>query len=383
MAAEIEHFPKSATPKIIACANERSIVVTDDNTIYSFGQGLMGELGLGYVTQVSFPEIITKIPTGLNWIQVACGTEHTIALVDNGEIWAWGANEMGQLGLGHSKMVDRPTKVLSSEKFTQISCGASHSIALTAYGEIFTWGGSYMGQSGNQAQNVDFTVPTKVEKLESEKDPLPTFKYVTSGDYCCAAVSMTGDLWTWGAGGHGRLGLGNTITWMSPQIVKDVSNVKQVSVCANHMLAVDDTGKLYSWGAAHNGELGTGRRLRELRPVLIDLEERFINVQAGYEFSLAISEQGSLYGWGSCANGVLGNGKKVGTIEKPKKIKKGNIVWRSIITHKHHVLGIGQGSSSPPDGWSFQDEIIDPDSPMIQEGAVEKKTEEKAEKNVQ
>ena len=50
---------------------------------------------------------------------------------------------------------------------------------------------------------------------------------------------MTGDLWTWGAGGHGRLGLGNTISWNSPQLVKEIQSVKQVSVSANHMLAID------------------------------------------------------------------------------------------------------------------------------------------------
>jgi len=242
-----------------------------------------------------------------------------------------------------------------------------------------------MGQSGNQAQNIDFTVPTKVQNLASEKDQLPTFKYVTAGDYCSAAISTTGDLWTWGAGGHGRLGLGNTITWFSPQIVKDINNVKQVSVTANHMLAIDDSGRLFSWGAAHNGELGTGRRLRELRPQLVDLEERLISVHAGCEYSLAISEQGNLYGWGNCANGVLGNGKKVGNIIRPKRIKTGDIVWRSIATHRFHVLGIGRGKSNPPEGWSIQDETVDPDQPIVtkEEPIVVEKTEQKPAESIE
>jgi alpha-tubulin suppressor-like RCC1 family protein len=96
-------------------------------------------LGLGYITQVSLPDIISKgIPADINWIQVACGNEHTLALAglflylsvlvsssihlpENGEVWAWGANELGQLGAGHSKMVDRPTKVLSQEKYDESS----------------------------------------------------------------------------------------------------------------------------------------------------------------------------------------------------------------------------------------------------------------------
>jgi alpha-tubulin suppressor-like RCC1 family protein len=64
--------------------------------------------------------------------------------------------------------------------------------------------------------------------------------------FCTDSCSMlvTGDLYTWGAGGHGRLGLGNTITWNSPQLVKEISGIKQVSVAANHMLALDGISTL-------------------------------------------------------------------------------------------------------------------------------------------
>jgi len=148
------------------------------------------------------------------------------------------------------------------------------------------------------------------------------------------------------------------------------------------MLAIDDKGKLYSWGAAHNGELGTGKRLRELRPVLIETDERFHQVQAGLEFSLAISEQGKLYGWGSCANGVLGNGRKVGSVLKPTRIRTGDIIWRTIVAHRYHVLGIGQGKSSAPEGWSLENEMIDPDTLSNNEdNATTHEESEKNEKN--
>jgi hypothetical protein len=71
--------------------------------------------------------------------------------------------------------------------FSAFTCfSAAH---FAAYGEIFTWGGSYMGQAGTQSAARDYTVPTKVEKLDSDKEALPTFKFVTAGDYCSAAIS--------------------------------------------------------------------------------------------------------------------------------------------------------------------------------------------------
>lgn len=71
----------------------------------------MGELGLAYLEKTDEPTKVTKIPPHTSWAQVACGKEHTLALTDGGVLYAWGANELGQLGLGHSKPVDRPTRI--------------------------------------------------------------------------------------------------------------------------------------------------------------------------------------------------------------------------------------------------------------------------------
>lgn len=230
-----------------------------------------------------------------------------------------------------------------------------------------------MGQAGTQSAARDYTVPTKVEKLDSDKEALPTFKFVTAGDYCSAAISsmslahshrrnvhdaVTGDLFTWGAGGHGRLGLGNNITWNSPQLVKEISGIKQVSVSANHMLALDGTRSLLRLfllipKTPENSTLGVLRIM--VNWVLVSACEKCDQSSSKWKRSLVlfkpdmnlvwplprmvldsclcyvpISFLGSLFGWGSCANGVLGNGRKVGSIDRPKRIKAGNIVWRYV-----------------------------------------------------
>jgi len=351
---EVEDFPPKI--RLIAAAVDRSAVVSEDNLIWSFGQGFMGELGLAYKTQQSYPEPISHVAKDLKWKAVACGGEHTLALTDNGELWSWGANELGQLGQGHTKMVDRPAKVLTSQKWTMIAAGLSHSIALSEYGEIYTWGGNWAGQLGIPRPE-DFTVPCMVQK-----EGLPTFKFVTAGDACSAAITTAGDVFVWGSGGQGRLGLGNTLSFTVPEQVKELTQISQISISSNHGLALSDRLDLYAWGAAHNGELGYGEKRRQLKPVLIPTKERFTHVRAGHEYSLAISERGSLWGWGNCANGVLGNGRKVGNLWVPTLIFTGNVIWRNLVTHRTHVLALGQGQAAAPEGWSTESENIDPDA---------------------
>lgn len=82
-----------------------------DGQMYTWGTGHMGELGLAYLEKTEQPTKVVKVPPHTNWAQVACGKEHTLSLTDGGIMYAWGANELGQLGLGHTKPVDRPTRI--------------------------------------------------------------------------------------------------------------------------------------------------------------------------------------------------------------------------------------------------------------------------------
>lgn len=59
---------------------------------------------------------------------------------------------------------------------------------------------------------------------------------------------------------------------------------------------------------------------------------------------------GNLWGWGNCANGVLGNGRKVGNLWVPTLIVTGTVIWRNLVTHRTHVLALGQGQAAAPEG---------------------------------
>jgi len=191
-----------------------------------------------------------------------------------------------------------------------------------------------------------------------------SFRFIDCNDTACAAITNKGELYTWGSGGNGRLGHGNTRNYDEPELVKDLKDVPllHVSLGTHHTLALTETKQIYAWGSGHHGELGLGGRRRQLKPVALNIREKMSLLLAREEISFAISAFGALYCWGNCAGGLLGNGRKVGNVLVPTKINT-NIEFRSIAAGKRHVVAIGVGNGQPPyENWNEEDENVDPDA---------------------
>ena len=137
----------------VGCGDNHTILVLDDGKIYSFGLNDFGQLGhsrprtragmlLNYVSSNTAPFvnillIISEQVDGLeahNITQVACGAQHTLAQNEWGEVFAWGSNSNGQLGLNLDEsmiLAPKMVKSLATKQVVQIACGRSHSMALT------------------------------------------------------------------------------------------------------------------------------------------------------------------------------------------------------------------------------------------------------------
>lgn len=170
----------------VAVGPRMNVALTSEGELYSWGKGLMGELGLAYVTQQEWPAKITKVAAKFK--AVAVGYEHTLAVSEGGDIYVWGANDLGQLGTGDLKPLDRPTKLKLPQKFVSVAAGTKHSLALTEHGFLYIWGGGWSGQVGD-GESKSFLTP----RLVSED---LTFKYIAGGDYCSLAITSTSFLFS-------------------------------------------------------------------------------------------------------------------------------------------------------------------------------------------
>lgn len=173
------------------------------------------------ISLVSMPTRLAEISSqGVR--QIACGSAHILALVDAGDVYAWGSGRSGQLGLGKQRSEPAPVLVwgLMRKGVRQIGAGAYHSAALTYNGYLYTWGSSSSGQLGHGNKRTQLQ-PKLVEALEAEaRERSSTVRLVGCGARHTVAVLGNGELYTWGKPDFGMLGRSKTETATEPQLIE-------------------------------------------------------------------------------------------------------------------------------------------------------------------
>ena len=197
---------------------------------------------------------------------LAGGWGHNLAMV-KGQLWAWGRNDFGQLGLGNAGNQGRPVKVPSNKNFVAIAAGQVHSLALSDDGTLWTWGYNANGELGIGNTNHQ---RTPVQVAFGKK-----FVAIAAGAYHSLALSDGGTLWTWGYNNHGQLGIGNTNHQLNPVQVAVGKKFVAIAAGVYHSLALSDGGTLWTWGRNQYGQLGIGNTNGQLNPVQVAVGESF------------------------------------------------------------------------------------------------------------
>ena len=233
-------------------------------------------------------------------IQVAAGYSHTAAVTKDGDLYMWGYNNYGQLGVysnADSKIpikVNNSSSTLPEKSVKYVALGYYHSAAITKDGSLYIWGCNSYGQLGDGTTTDRYT-PIKI---------MDNVASVSLGDYHSAAVTKDGSLYMWGYNYRGRLGDGTTTGRYTP--VKIMDNVASVSLGSGHSAAITKDGSLYMWGYNYYEQLGDGTTTDRYTPVKI--MDNVASVSLGDFYSAAITKDGSLYMWGNNGYGQLGDG---------------------------------------------------------------------------
>ena len=234
-------------------------------------------------------------------------------------LYAWGGNANGQLGLGHNTVVNVPTRVGAADNWIQVATAAGGALALNAEGHIYTWGALWtapqMGQGGIDNPNEGFvTVPTRLGTANDWE------KIFLSGS-TAAAINEQGDLYTWGNGGSGRLGHGDSDDRSVPTRVEARGGWESVTIAgaSGNMLAITTDGELFAWGSGGSGQLGLGNFSSPNVPTRVGEENNWRTVAASGAHTAAINADGHLYMWGNNTNGQLGLGHNT-TVNVPTRV---------------------------------------------------------------
>jgi alpha-tubulin suppressor-like RCC1 family protein len=310
-------MPQGITVQSISCGAFHTIALLNNGQMYAWGQNTYGQLGDGSTVNRYIP-----VPVDINVSQVreykfaaiAAGIEHSVALTEEGEVFTWGRGWAGQLGEGTTNDRLRPTQIVQSygmffgELVKSIAAGGSNTAALTDKGRVYIWGSNQYGQLCNGAQ-TNGLLPTQVKQLLNH--------YVIAisvGDSFVLALTKEGTIFSWGANNCGQLGIGTIVASAIPVMVQLPVDIKAAKIAAGgyHALMLTNTGQLYAWGYGSYGQLGIGSAATELNPVALNMT-RFrysvTGIAAGRSHSMAILQDGGIYAWGAGDVGQLGYGE--------------------------------------------------------------------------
>jgi alpha-tubulin suppressor-like RCC1 family protein len=270
--------------------------------VYAWGQNTNGQLGNGTTTTgSSVPMPVIGLSNGATVI--AAGYQHSVAVV-NGQVYAWGRNDSGQLGNGSSASnsnVPVPVGGLPSG-VTALSAGDAYTLAV-ANGQAYAWGNAGSGDLGNGFLIGTFRTPAPVNGMSSGVTAV-------AASFQHSHAIMNGQAYSWGRNVNGDRGDGTSGGFPNGLVVPVSGLSSGVTAIAGgfaHVLAVAN-GQAYAWGYNAEGELGNGTTTNSSVPAPVNgLSSGVTAVAGGAEHSLALVN-GRVYAWGYNGDGELGNG---------------------------------------------------------------------------
>lgn len=351
--ASIGNVRLGGTAVALTAGYRHTCALMNSGRVRCWGHGTSGQLGYGNTATIGddeTPASAGTVPLGGKAVAITAGGLHTCALMKSGRVRCWGDNGAGRLGYANAVAIgDDETPASAGDislggRATAVDAGDGHTCALMRSGALRCWGRGDAGQLGygNTEHVGDGETPASAGDVPLGGRAVA----VTAGSYHSCAVLRAGQVRCWGSsegtfgfGGEGRLGYGNTEiigddeTPASAGNVQLSGNAMAVTAGTNHTCALLRSGELNCWGQAGFGQLGYGNTVRigdDESPTAagtVPLGGSAVAVAAGGAHTCATLRSGRLRCWGYGYHGALGYGNRhlVGTSTSTTPASVGNV----------------------------------------------------------
>lgn len=296
-----------------------TLAVKDDGTVWAWGNNSFGSLGDGTSSRRLTPVQTLLISDA---ISVAAGSYHGLALKADGTVWAWGKNTAGQLGDGTHTERWTPVQVAGVTGIVAIAADKDHSLALKQDGTVLAWGDNDYGQLGD-GSTTDRLTPTPLSSLRN-------IIAIDAGFNSGAALKSDGTVWTWGG------------TYHAPGIPAQVAGVSNAVAIAqgSYATALLSDGALVNWGF---GRLGDTQQPTST-PVAVPNGEQIRLMGGGAGHTIAIkSTDSSIWTGGHNLYGELGDGATTSTNSLNQVAGVGDGI--AVTASNHHSLMVKSDGS--------------------------------------
>lgn len=308
-----------------------------DGELYCWGNNSNGALGLGDVAARSVP---TRVGTEDDWVTVVAAGESTCAL-RAGRVSCWGAGANGQIGNGEFSSTVVPTAISLPGSVNWLDASFDHACVVMEDGRLYCWGNNSEGQLGQgdpfPGPGVDSAVPIQVG---SDSD----WSAVACGQGHTCALRVDGTLYCWGRNANHELGLGEGAEGQirTPQQVGTDMDWEQIVAGQNHSCAVKANGDLWCWGENVNGQFGVPEVTVSPTPTVVPLFGSVRQFSADTFHACAVDQSGALACVGRNVEGQLGSGNLESTSEPTSTLPAEG--WSQISSGRFHTCGVRAGS---------------------------------------
>jgi mitogen-activated protein kinase kinase kinase 9 len=310
---------------LISAGESHSAILTLTPKLYMYGKNHFGQLGLAnnhYIYNPTKLEFSEKIKIS----KVSCGGDHTLALSDDNNLYSWGLNAFGQLGLGDFLARNLPVKVeiyssgnnttkqtvlSKSELITEIAAGAQHSMILTCKSTILTCGYSKFCSLGYETDE-DVNLLRPVESLQYKNSIVK----IACGVYHSGCIADNETLYIWGVGEILKFTTPTAMSLssfnatpdfnLSPNKKINPSNViRDIKIAEDSVFLLTKSEEVYAMGDNKYGQLGNKSTISRNYLQKIELT-KIKQLEVGFNFVMVVASDNTIYGWGNNEYGQLG-----------------------------------------------------------------------------
>ncbi len=321
----------------IAMRTTHSLALMKDGTVQAWGDNYSGQLGTG---SVSSTQARVQVQGLTDAVSIAAGADHSLAVRADGTVWAWGSNYRGQLGDGTTQQRTSPVRVVGLTDVVAVSGGSGYSLALRADGTVWAWGNNSGGQLGD-GTTQQHAVPAQVVGLTN-------VVAISAAESYALALREDGTVWVWGFDREGTLG-GDAPGMHTAAPIPGLEDVRAISAGTVHALALKRNGTVWVWGSNRFGERGDGTQTARELPHEVPGLHDVAAVAAGLNGqSLVLKKNGTVWGWGVNTAGELGTG----TDRQPSPVKVVGLTGA-----RQGITGVGYTMAVRADGslWTWGD----------------------------
>jgi alpha-tubulin suppressor-like RCC1 family protein len=294
----------------VAAGNAHTVMVSSESgQVWATGANDKGQLGAGPNVDRPTGDRSTLVQVaGLTDVKyVDAGGDFSLAIKNDGTVWAWGDNSRGQLGTNSVTLSRWPVRVPGLANARAVAAGdGGHALAVLADGTVWAWGNNSQGQLGDGTTTSRHT-PARVANLTAVGTYAGS-KVVAAGAEYSAVVANDSSVRTWGANTAGQLGDGTTTQRRTPVMASNLWGATQVSAGAQHTLVRMSDNSLRAFGANTSGQLGDGTTTNRLTPITVSGVSNPYDFSAGGTHSVVAYQSRTVWAWGGNASGQLGDG---------------------------------------------------------------------------